>query len=68
MQFYCYNIFDFKYSAVLDVDVTYYKEIPDTSNLPATVTDTLIGKEVVKIEVVRQRSKENNYKTTVIVK
>ena len=58
--------FDFKFSAVLDVDVVYYKNYLDTLLNP--VTDTLIGHRVVKIEEVRQKSKENNYNETVEVK
>ncbi|MCB0410339.1 MAG: hypothetical protein KDD29_08970 [Flavobacteriales bacterium] len=62
--------FDFKYSAVLDVDVIYYKttQVVDTSNNIITVTDSLSGHKVVKIETVRQRSKDNDYEETVIVK
>ncbi|PJB14430.1 MAG: hypothetical protein CO118_08625 [Flavobacteriales bacterium CG_4_9_14_3_um_filter_32_8] len=59
-------IFDFKFSAVLDVDVIYYKNYLDTLLNP--VTDTLIGHRVVKIEEVRQKSSENNYRETVEVK
>lgn len=59
-------IFDFKYSAVLDVDVIYYKDYLDALLNP--VTDTLYGHKVVKIEEVRQRSHENNYDETVKVK
>jgi hypothetical protein len=58
-------VFDFKFSAVLDVDVTYYKTYVDTSF--NTVTDTLNGHRVVKIESVRQKSHENNYRETVDV-
>ena len=58
-------VFDFKFSAVLDVDVIYYKQYLDTLLNP--VTDTLYGHRVVKIEEVRQRSKENNYNETVKV-
>ncbi len=58
---------DFKYSAVLDVEVVYYKEGLD-SMLQPIITDTLSGKKVVKIEQKRQRSKKNNYNETVIVK
>ncbi|MBL4592637.1 MAG: hypothetical protein JKX68_02350 [Flavobacteriales bacterium] len=59
-------IFDFKFSAVLDVDVIYYKNYLDTLLNP--VTDTLYGHRVVKIEQVRQSSHENNYYETVEVK
>jgi hypothetical protein len=58
-------VFDFKNSAVLDVDVVYYKTYLDT--LLNSVTDTLYGHRVVKIEMVRQKSKENNYNETVVV-
>lgn len=58
--------FDFKFSAVLDVDVVYYKESLDALLNP--VTDTLYGHRVVKIEQIRQRSHENNYDETVEVK
>ncbi len=57
--------FDFKNSAVLDVDVIYYKSYLDALLNP--VTDTLYGHRVVKIELVRQKSHENNYNETVIV-
>ena len=57
--------FDFKYSAVLDVDVIYYKNYLDSLLNP--VVDTLYGHRVVKIEAVRQKSKENNYRETVEV-
>lgn len=58
---------DFKYSAVLDVEVVYFKEGVD-SLLQPIITDTLSGKKVVKIEQKRQRSKKNNYNETVTVK
>ena len=58
--------FDFKFSAVLDVDVVYYKHYLDPLLNP--VTDTLYGHRVVKIEQVRQSSHENNYYETVEVK
>ncbi len=58
--------FNFKYSAVLDVDVIYYKEYLDSLLNP--VTDTLYGHRVVKIESVRQKSTENIYRETVEVK
>jgi len=57
--------FDFKFSAVLDVDVVYYKNYLDTLLNP--VTDTLYGHKVVKIESVRQRSEENDYNEIVEV-
>ncbi len=59
--------FEFKYSAVLDVDVIYAKERYD-STLMAYVSDTLIGHKVVKIESKRQRSKNNTFEETVKVK
>ncbi len=59
-------VFDFKFSAVLDVDVIYYKNYLDPLLNP--VTDTLYGHRVVKIEQIRQRSHENNYNETVEVK
>ncbi len=58
--------FDFKFSAVLDVDVVYYKNYLDSLLNP--VVDTLYGHKVVKIEEVRQKSSENNYRETVEVK
>jgi len=61
-------VFDFKYSAVLDVDVIYYKQTPDSLNPTIFHTDTLFGHQVVKIEQVRQKSKSNNYNITVDVK
>lgn len=60
-------IFKFKFSAVLDVDVVYYKQTPDSINPTIIYTDTLFGHEVVKIETVRQRDKENDYNVEVIV-
>ena len=53
-------VFDFKFSAVLDLDVIYYKTTP--------VADTLSGSKVTKIESKRQREKENNFNETVEVK
>lgn len=62
--------FDFKYSAVLDVDVKYYKTVQevDSNNNIITHTDSLSGHKVVKIESVRQRSKDNDYHEFVEVK
>ena len=57
--------FNFWQSAVLDVDVIYYKTYLDTLLNP--ITDTLYGKRVVKIESVRQSSDENNFYETVEV-
>lgn len=61
--------FDFKFSAVLDVDVVYYRTsqvlINDTLY---NVTDSLSGHKVVKIESVRQRSEDNDYNETVTLK
>lgn len=58
--------FEFPNSAVLDVDVVYFKTTVDSS-LNETI-DTLRGSRIVKIEAVRQRSKENTYRETVEVK
>lgn len=58
--------FEFKASAVLDVDVVYYKSILDTASNPAT--DTLSGHKVVKIESVRQSGDDNDFNETVVVK
>jgi hypothetical protein len=58
--------FEFKYSAVLDIDVIYAKETFD-STLMTYVSDTLTGHKVVKIESKRQRSKDNTYEETVKV-
>ncbi len=60
--------FDFKFSAVLDVDVIYYKQVQDSLIPTIYHTDTMFGHQVVKIEQVRQKSKENNYNITVDVK
>ena len=60
--------FDFKFSAVLDVDVIYYKNGFDTAFIPNPIVDTLYGHRVVKIEAVRQKSHSNNYNETVEVK
>ena len=49
--------FNFWQSAVLDVDVVYYKNYYDT--LLNLVTDTMYGHRVVKIESVRQTSDDN---------
>jgi len=57
--------FSFEFSAVLDVDVVYYKESLDALLNP--VLDTLYGHRVVKIESIRQSSSENNYNETVEV-
>ncbi|MCB9360477.1 MAG: hypothetical protein H6587_07830 [Flavobacteriales bacterium] len=62
--------FDFKFSAVLDVDVKYYRttQVEDGMGGVITQTDSLSGHKVVKIESVRQRSKDNDYNETVEVK
>jgi hypothetical protein len=62
--------FDFKFSAVLDVDVKYYRttQVVDSLGGITTLTDSLSGHKVVKIETVRQRSKDNDYNETVKVK
>jgi hypothetical protein len=61
-------IFDFQFSAVLDIDVVYYKDGFDTLTPPNPTIDTLYGHRVVLIESVRQKSKENNYNETVVIK
>lgn len=58
--------FEFKASAVLDLDVTYFKETVDAAGLP--ITDTLLGSKVTKIESVRQKSEENKHSESVVVK
>lgn len=65
-----YVRFDFKFSAVLDVDVVYYRstQYADTLGNPYTVTDSLSGHKVVKIESVRQRSTDNDYKENIYLK
>jgi hypothetical protein len=64
-----YIKFDFKFSAVLDVDVVYYRTtqvlINDTLR---DVTDSLSGHKVVKIESLRQTSEDNDYRETVNLK
>jgi hypothetical protein len=62
--------FDFKFSAVLDVDVKYYKitQVEDGMGGIITQTDSLSGHKVVKIESVRQRSKDNDFNEIVEVK
>lgn len=62
--------FDFKFSAVLDVDVKYYRttQVDDGMGGIITETDSLSGHKVVKIETVRQRSKDNDYNEIVEVK
>lgn len=59
--------FQFKYSAVLDVDVWYRQETFIDSTLTYEY-DTLIGKKVVKVEVKRQRSKDNETLETITVR
>lgn len=62
-----YVKFDFKFSAVLDVDVVYLREnqsLDSLGNLVIT-TDSLSAHKVVKIESVRQRSEENDYRETI---
>ncbi|MCB0381306.1 MAG: hypothetical protein KDD24_08615 [Flavobacteriales bacterium] len=65
-----YVKFDFKFSAVLDVDVVYYRSTQLVDSLGAlyTVTDSLSGHKVVKIESVRQRSEDNDYKENLYLK
>ena len=62
--------FDCKFSAVLDVDVVYYRSTQqlDTAGNIYTVTDSLSGHKVVKIESVRQRSEDNDYKENLYLK
>ncbi len=61
--------FDFKFSAVLDVDVVYYRTsqvlINDTLY---NITDSLSGHKVVKIESVRQTSEDNDYNENLYLK
>lgn len=65
-----YVKFDFKFSAVLDVDVVYYRstQVADTSGALITIVDSLSGHKVVKIESVRQTSEDNDYRETVNLK
>ncbi len=53
--------FEFDASIVLDLDVTYYKDISDTTllGMDTTWVDTLTGHKVVKLESIRQKSEEN---------
>ncbi|OFY86009.1 MAG: hypothetical protein A3K10_14325 [Bacteroidetes bacterium RIFCSPLOWO2_12_FULL_31_6] len=76
--------FDFKFSAVLDVDVVYYRTTQvvgyDSIYDPITglatgatqilvdETDSLSGHKVVKIESLRQKSTDNDYSETVTLK
>lgn len=62
-----YIKFDFKFSAVLDVDVVYYRtnQTVDTSGTLITTIDSLSGHKVVKIETVRQTDEANDYRETV---
>ena len=62
--------FDFKFSAVLDVDVKYFKTtlIEDGMGGVITQTDSLSGHKVVKIESIRQRSKDNDFNEIIEVK
>ena len=59
-------VFNFKATAVLDIDVIYYKKEVDSLLNPIEVK--LIGSKVTKIESKRQREEENNYYETVEVK
>lgn len=56
-------VFEFDASVVLDIDVLFYKPLPDT-----TWIDTLSGHKVVKLEVIRQKSSENTTTESVDVK
>ncbi|MBL4670337.1 MAG: hypothetical protein HRT73_07300 [Flavobacteriales bacterium] len=59
--------FEFKASAVLDIDIVEF--IKTTTDGGGIVTsDTLSGHKVVKIEAVRQSSDDNDFNETVIVK
>ncbi|MDB4533562.1 hypothetical protein N9242_01730 [Vicingaceae bacterium] len=62
--------FEFDASIVLDLDVTYYKDIMDTTILGTDTTwiDTLTGHKVVKLESIRQKSDENTTTEMVEVK
>ena len=76
--------FDFKFSAVLDVDVVYYRTtqvvgydtiydvitgLPTgTTQILVDVTDSLSGHKVVKIESLRQKSTDNDYYETIDLK
>ncbi|HRN42615.1 MAG: hypothetical protein KF732_03230 [Flavobacteriales bacterium] len=77
-----YVKFDFKFSAVLDVDVVYYRTnqtivydtvwnaidttiIDQINSMIVTSTDSLSAHKVVKIESVRQRSEDNDYRETI---
>ncbi len=53
--------FEFDASVVLDLDVTYYKDMIDTTylGLDSNWIDTLTGHKVVKLESIRQKSEEN---------
>lgn len=80
-----YVKFDFKFSAVLDVDVVYYRtnetivydtvwstidttQIDQINSMIVTSTDSLSAHKVVKIESVRQRSEDNDYRETIKLK
>ena len=54
--------FEYEFSAVLDIDVTYLKITSDTSS------EELVGHRVVKIETVKQKSEENLFEETIIIK
>jgi|TARA_B110001469_G_C9541127_1_gene268705 hypothetical protein len=62
--------FEFDASVVLDLDVTFYKDIIDTTMLGTDTTwvDTLTGHKVVKLEAIRQKSEENTTTEMVEVK
>tara|TARA_B100000809_G_scaffold34697_1_gene30352 strand:- start:1843 stop:2274 length:432 start_codon:yes stop_codon:yes gene_type:complete len=62
--------FEFDASVVLDLDVTFYKNILDTTSLglDSTWVDTLTGHKVVKLEAIRQKSEENTTNEMVEVK
>jgi cyclophilin family peptidyl-prolyl cis-trans isomerase len=59
--------FDFKYSAVLDVDVIDTTRYFNDSTF-TYVVDSVYGHKIVKIETRRQGSKENIFREEVVVK
>jgi hypothetical protein len=62
--------FEFESSVVLDLDVTYFKNISalTLNGTDTTWTDTLVGHKVVKLEAIRQKSEENTTTEMVEVK
>ena len=51
--------FDFEFSAVLDIDVTYLLVTSDTTS------EELVGHRVVKIETIKQKEKDNIFEETI---